>query len=227
LGNILYLERKCDKTCFAFGGVISILFLPLVIILFQNGKLTEAISIISSLVIALLTLALVWVEWSKRPELKLLDFIPGVMGLKAGVYGGLLSKPSRFLKIREASGQEYSEKMTFSVDLSNVGYEEIVVHEFVVSIDNVRKLPSAFSEESKGIRLILKSQQRYSMEPFTLTNIKPGFHTLSVDVIATTLKCHKEVWFLISRDSKKLRYIEMSMLKHLFSPIIKKELKQI
>lgn len=81
---------------------------------------------ISSLVIGWLTLALVWAELDKRPELALLGFVPIIQDEKTrniykADYHGNLTDPSRFLKIREARalnlGQHYlfGDRDSFSV----------------------------------------------------------------------------------------------------------------
>jgi len=52
-----------------------------------------------------------------------------------------------------------------------------------------------------------------------------GFHKIRIEALATTVKCSKEVWFHISEDFEKLRYVEMYPLKSSLSPFIKNKLK--
>ena len=228
------MERKYDLICFVFGDAIFIIFFLL--LLFSN--LEQVPSLLSSLVIAELTLALVWVELSKRPELKLLDFIPIIHSstdtsfLKVGYNIGQLSSPSRFLGIREASDMnfindaKFGERFSFTVDLANIGYAEIMVHEYVEYIDGIRQRPMALvSQSNPQERLILRTQQRHTIDMSPLYVQTSGFHKLSIEVLATTAKCSKEIWFFISEDFQRLRYVEMYPLKRLLSPLIKAKLK--
>jgi len=99
------------------------------------GNLQILSETISSLVIGWLTLALVWAELDKRPELSLLGFVPIVhdeksTGLYKADYHDKVTGPSGFLKIREAiypqfKGLRFDRQFSFAVDLANIGYEEI------------------------------------------------------------------------------------------------------
>jgi len=191
------------------------------------GKPELLPEVISSLVIALLTLALVWTELSKRPELRLLDLVPGTYNSQ-GAYGpehcradrkpGQMTKPSRFLGIVEASypgtDLKFDKSLDFEVDLANIGYEEIYVHEFVVLIDGERKDP-------EGLHVALKTQQRHEINSRQLGIEKPGFHRVRIEALATTTKVYREVWFFISDDFKKLRYVHVYPLKRLLSHFIR------
>ena len=226
------LERKYDLWCFVVAYFIFWGFVWVIDISILMDKFELAPQIISSLVIAELTLALVWVELSKRPELKLLGFVPithivGVLQIwKAGENVGRLSNPSRVLGIREAIDVPISIHSSFSVDVANVGYEEIMAHEYVVFIDGKRESPKALlSESNPQERLILRTQQRHTINIEPLHIRSPGFHKIRMEVYATTVKCSKEIWFFISEDSKKLRYVEMYPIKRLLSPLIKNKLK--
>jgi len=228
------IERKYDLWCFLSGYYVSgmFIFLALYSLLVLNNFDLMATSI-SSLVIALLTLALVWVELSKRPELRLLDFVPIIYDKQFCIvykadFANKLTKPSRFLKIREANSDSptFEQRLGFAVDLSNIGYEEVAVHEYVVHYDGTRDLvvPLLLSQQTERLKLV--TQQRYTI------NIQPlykaaasGFHSVRVDVVATTMKCRKEIWFDISEDFTVLRYVEMPPLKRLLSPFIVKMLK--
>lgn len=97
-----------------------------------------------------MTLVFVWAELSKRPELSLRGFCPIVF--RKQISGGLeykegiSSEPlfvSQKLKIKELEhfGVLFDESFSFTVDLANIGYEEIVVHEYVVKIDGKRQTP--------------------------------------------------------------------------------------
>lgn len=226
------LKRKYDFWCFYIGYYISMLFLFLVLYAILIGKFELLPEIISSAVIALLTLAFVWVELSKRPELKLLDFVPithivGVTQIwKTGENTGKLSNPSRILGIREATDVTFSEHSSFCVDVANVGYEEIMTHEYVVFIDGAKRSTQPLLSESNALeRLTLKTQQRHTINIDRLYLHTSGLHKIRLEVYATTVMCSKEVWFFISDDFKKMRYAEMYPLKRLLSPFIKSGLK--
>lgn len=215
------LERKYDIKCFLIGDLIFMIFLLLLLF----SPLEQVPSLLSSLFIAELTLALVWVELSKRPELKLLDFIPIIHDIQTARvyradYNGTLSEPSEFLKIREASYKDlkFGEQFSFSVDLSNIGYGEIMVHQYLVYIDGKLRRTEPF-------KVSLITQERKPMIIPSLYINSHGFHRVDIKVLASTVKCSKEVWFFISEDFKKLRYVEMYPLKRLLSPLIKNELK--
>ena len=112
--------------------------------------------IISSCVIAILTLVFVWAELSKRPELSLLDFCPIIRLSSGGIIfkGGFNNEPlfiSKRLGIKELEQKdvEFNEYFSFSVDLANIGYEEIVVHEFVREIDEKRQMGSSLVVNTK------------------------------------------------------------------------------
>jgi len=229
--TLFKLERKWDQRCLVVGYYTCMVFFYLVIFSLSIGKFELVPTIISSLVIALLTLALTWVELSKRPELKLLDFIPITHVLpdtiwKVGFNVGQLSTQSRFLKIREACGMKITIHSSFSVDLANVGYGEIMVHEYVYYVDGRSQTTKGLVSESNAQeRLILKTQQRHTINIPRLYIRKPGFHKLRLDVSASTIRVSQEVWFFISEDLQKLNYVEIHPLKLLFSPIIKAKLK--
>lgn len=227
------LERKYDILCFLSGYFIFMAFFWTVVFSVAMGRFDLVFSLISSLVLALLTLALVWVELSKRPELKLLGFIP-IVYYFSGYYEptiwrsdrepGQLSKPSRFLKIRKASyldkDLKFDKGLSFAGDLANIGYEEIMVHEYVVFVDDERKEPV-------GLRLTLKTQQRHAINIPSLHIKSSGFHKLRLEALATTVKVSKEVWFFISEDFQKLKYVEIYPLKRWLSPLVKKKLKDL
>jgi len=238
LGLVLYymfdfvwrLERKNDLKFFLLGDVIFMIFFFLLIF----SPIDQVASLISSLVIAELTLALVWVELSKRPELKLLDFIPIIHDIHTTrIYRadqlGKLSEPSRFFKIREASYPKYEDlkfekQFSFTVDLSNIGYTEIKVHEYVVYLDGESQSSIPLWSNPNVERLSLITQQRHTIDIFSFYVKNSGFHKIKVEALATTVKCSKEVWFFISEDFKTLRYIEMAPFKRLLSPLIKAQL---
>lgn len=223
------LERKYDVQCFIIGDCVFLIFIFLLFV----SKFEDVPSLLSSFFIAELTLALVWVELSKRPELKLGDFVPIIhtkhttgLAYKAG-YHDEPSKPSRFLEIRQVSHKDlkFDEHFSFSIDLSNIGYQEIMVHEYVYYIDGKRQQPIALGEPPYDKRLRLITQDRHTIDMPSLYIKSAGFHKIRFQVIATTVKCSKEVWFHISEDFGKLRYVEIYPLKRLLSPLIKNELK--
>ncbi len=232
---VLRLERKYDSVFFFFGIVIFIIFYLFIGFTPFDNFVNLIPNIVFSLVIAELTLALVWVELSKRPELKLLEFIPIIhdrqtTGRKRADNLSKLSQSSRFLKIREASYPNYEDlkfekQSSFSVDLSNIGYEEIMVHEYIIYIDGKKGSPQElFSKLEPSERLTLKTQQRHTIDILPLYIESSGLHKIRIGVFATTTKLSKEVWFFISEDFKKLRYVEMNPYKRLLSRIVKAKL---
>jgi len=225
------LERKYDLICFMIGDLILMFFLVLLVF----SKFEDVPTLLSSLFIAELTLALVWVELSKRPELKLGDFVPIILkshtigsgvDYKAG-YHDEPPKPSTFLKIKEVSYKnlKFDEYFSFSVDLSNIGYQEIMVHEYVIYIDGKRQNPIPLGKPPYYERARLITQERYTIDMPSLYIKSAGFHKIHFQVIAATVKCSKEVWVFISKNFKQLRYLEMNNYKHLLSPLIKSVLK--
>jgi len=222
------LKRKYDLLCFLIGDYMLLIFM----LLFIVSKFEEVPSLLSSLLIAELTLALVWVELSKRPELYLGDFVPIIhkknttgLAYKAG-YHDEPPKPS-LVGIKEVSCKDlkFNEYLSFAVDLSNIGYQDIMVHEYVHYINGKRQKPIPLGEPPYDKRLTLITQDRHTINIPSLHIKSAGFHKISLVVIATTVKCSKEVWFYISKDFKKLRYVEMLPYKRLLSPLIKNELK--
>jgi hypothetical protein len=195
--------------------------------------------IISSAVIALLTLAFVWAELSKRPELIMLGSVPIVHDIQTltiykADYHGTLSKPSIFLRVREASFPEtnhtFDEKFSFAVDLANIGYEEIMVHEYIILIDGKRQKPIPLGNLPYDERLRLIAQQRHPINMPSLNINSAGFHKISIQAIATAEVYRKEVWFFISDDFKKLKYVDIDnplnrLLSRLLPQLIKKALK--
>jgi len=237
LNYVWKLNRKYDLACFLIGDYIFMIFMFLLLF----SPFEQVPSLLSSLFIAELTLALVWVELSKRPELKLMSFVPIVWVFERPESGiplsilraddgkqGQLSRPSRFLGIKEASIRyaKFGKHFSFAIDLANIGYEEIMVHEYVIYIDGKREsFVALLLNEKSGERLSLKTQQRHTinLSPFSIKS--SGFHKIRIEVLATTVKCSKEVWFYISEDFEKLRYVQMNSLKSLLSPFIKNQLK--
>ena len=199
------------------------------------GNLQILSETISSLVIGWLTLALVWAELDKRPELSLLGFVPIVhdeksTGLYKADYHGKVTGPSGFLKIREAiypqfKGLRFDRQFSFAVDLANIGYEEIVAHEYVIYVDGERQLPVALLTFPQDQRLSLKTQQRYTINMQPLYIKTAGFHRVRIEVSATTAKISREVWFFIADDFQKLRYADarwphrlwLRLMKHVLS----------
>jgi hypothetical protein len=225
--------RKYDFWCFFFGFYISFAFFYLMIFSLILGRFDLLPQIISSYVIAILTLALVWVELSKRPELKLGDFWP-ILYDNTGQYlsykAGYHNEPifiSKLLHIKEVSygNIRFENLFSFSFDLSNIGYEEIMVHDYTVYINEQRAMqPIPLGANPNVERLKLITQQRFPIDipPLRIDNV--GFHKMRIVVSATTLKCQKDVWFVLSDDFMRLRYVEMYPLKRLFSYFIKKKL---
>jgi len=223
------LERKYDLQCFIIGNFLCVIFFLLIWLFPQQLS-----SLIQSLFIAELTLALVWVELSKRPELKFLECIPIIhdrigTGHRRADTHGQLSEPSTFLRIREATfpniDLNFSTEFSFAVDLSNIGYQEIMVHEYVVYIDGQRQKPIPLGTQTNLERLRLITQGRYPINIFPLYIRTSGLHKIKIEALATTTKCSREVWLHISEDYKKLRYTEMFPLKRLLSPLVKAKLK--
>jgi len=224
------LQRKTDIYGYLFGLIILAIFL---IFLFPISTVEQFPSLISSLVIAELTLALVWVELSKRPELDMSDLVPIIrdkhstgIAFKAG-YSSEPTLSSRLFKIREVCSEDlkFDESFSFSFDLSNIGYGEIMVHDYDVYVDGKKQSTLALGIEPQIERLKLITQQREPVDVPALNIKSNGFHRIEVRVSAMTAKVSKEVWFFISDDSKKLRYVDMFPLKRLFSPFIKAKLK--
>jgi len=230
LSNFVWrLERKNDIKCFAIGDIIFMIFM----FLLRFSPADQVPSLISSLLVAELTLALVWVELSKRPELKLGNFVPIIheehttgLAYKAGFHDEE-PEPSRFLKIREVSYEnlKFDEHFSFSVDLSNIGYGEIMVHDYTLYIDGKRQKPIPLGKPPYNERLRLVTQERHPIDMPSLYIKSAGFHRIHVTFSGMTTKCSKEIWFSISEDFKKLRYIEMLPYNRLLSPLIKAKLK--
>ena len=222
------LQRKYDLKCFIIGDFVFMVFMFLLFFL----KLEDIPNLLSSLLIAELTLSLVWVELSKRPELKLGSFCPIIfkkqgrrLAYKAGFHDEP-PKPSGF-GIKEASYNDlkFDDFFSFSADLSNVGYQEIMVHEYIIYLDEKRQKPIPLGEPPHNKRLRLITQDRHTIDIPRLHIKNAGFHKIRLEVNATTMKCSKEVWFFISEDFKKLRYVHVYPLQKLLSPLIKNELK--
>jgi hypothetical protein len=222
--------RRYDLICFLIGYYIILGWSYLVILPLAIGQPALVPEVISSGVIALLTLALVWVELSKRPELKMLNIVPvvnfhienvGVMW-KADTEPGQMSKPSRLLGIIEASYAnpdfKFRERTSFSVDVANIGYEEIVLHEYIVSVDGKRVCRNTID---KGLR----TQERLSIDTDFLKAGPAGIHKVVVQVLATTISITKEIWFCISEDKNKLRYVDALPWKQWFHGYTERELK--
>lgn len=163
------LERKYDLNCFIIGDAIFMGFC----LLLPFSPVDQVPSLITSLVIAELTLALVWVELSKRPELRLGDFIPVIYGTDKGTRyleykAGFLDEepePTRFLRIKEVSHKDlkFDEHFSFSVDLSNIGYQEIMVHDYKLEIDGKRQKPIPLGKPPYDKRLRLITQDRHTV----------------------------------------------------------------
>lgn len=230
--HLIRLQRKWDIRCFIIGYYICVTFLGFGFFSLIIDRIDLIPELFSSSVIALLTLAFVWVELSKRPELRFGNFVPIVYkkhtaGLvyKAG-YHVKEPEPSRFLRIKKVGHEnlKFDERFSFSIDLSNIGYGEIMVHDYTFIIDGIRQNPIPLGKPPYEERLRLITQERHTIDlPPLYTNW--GFHKIRVSVSAMTTKRSKEVWFYISKDFKKLRYVEMYPLKRLLSPFIKNRLK--
>jgi hypothetical protein len=227
--HVWNLQRKYDLKCFIIGDFIFMFFM----FLFFFAKLEDIPNLLSSLFIAELTLALVWVELSKRPELKLGSFCPIVykknvteLAYKAGFHDEP-PEPSGFFGVKESSYNDlkFDEYSSFSIDLSNVGYMEVMVHEYIIYLDEKRMKPIPLGEPPYIERLKLITQGRHTIDLQSLHIESAGFHKLRLEVIATTIKCSGEVWFFISEDLKKLRYVDIYPLKKILAPLIKNGLK--
>jgi len=233
----LQLKRKCDRQCFAIGYYVGVIFFYLVIYSLIIGRFDLLPEIISAAIIAMLTLAFVWVELSKRPELKISGFAPIIykkntteIGYKAGFHNEPVSKSftSKLLRIRQVSyeGYRFDEQLAFSFDLANLGYEEIMVHEYVYFLDGKRQSPVPLGSPPYDERLRLTAQQRYCIDLTALHIQKAGFHRITVSVCAATEICSKGCWFFVTEDFQKLRYVEVMPIKQLLTSLIKKELQK-
>jgi hypothetical protein len=179
----------------------------------------------------MLTLALVWVELSRRPELFFAGINPIIRSEEPKLYVldinslGKLSSPSRFLKIREASDLDFNKYFSYSFDIENIGYEEVVIHEYIVSIDNKEEPPvPLFSPDNLTERLTLRTQQRHPVWIFPLDFKTEGFHKVRIQVKATTIGCSKEIWLVISDNFRKLRYVEVGPRQRFLSLFVKRNL---
>lgn len=225
--------RKYDFWCFFLGYYLAVGFFSLglfSIIILKPELLPE---IISSGVIAGLTLALVWVELSKRPELKLLNpvlsiqipDISGTASVTASEERGQLSQISpNFLGVFEADFKnalwKFDKNFSFEVDVANIGYEEIKVHEYVVVVDGkkIRK---------ENLDIPLTTQERHPFSTGVLGIEKPGLHKLRIEVNATTVKVIGSIWFFVSENHQKIRYADMFPPKKVLSYFISHKLGDI
>lgn len=66
----------------------------------------------------------------------------------------------------------------------------------------------------------MKTQERYTIDIQPLFVRKAGFHKFSIEIVATTEKTSREVWFFTSDDFKKLRYVEFTPIKTYFKLIL-------
>jgi hypothetical protein len=192
---VIELRRKYDLRCFFIGYFISMVFFYLVLYAILISRFDLVPEIISSAVVALLTLAFVWAELSKRPELEMTASVPiihdiSTLSVFKADYHGMVSKPSTFLRIKEASFPDmnllFNENLSFSFDLANIGYEEIMVHEYIFYIDGNRQKPIPLGRQPVSERLKLIAQQRTPVDMPQLNIKSAGFHKIYIKALATT-----------------------------------------
>ena len=223
------LKRKYSVICFTAAYYMGVAFSFLIYLSILTANLQALTETIASLTIGWLTLALVWSELDKRPELRLLNFIPVAYNpggkvsesyqCPANREPGQISKTSRFWKIREASFSDpdlkFDKAFSFRVDLTNIGYEEIVPNNYVVSVDGKTIREEEFGKEA------LRTHQKRELSTSFLAIQTAGFHEVSIEVYTALTRVSLGVWFFVSNDYRKLRYVQAYLPKFLWRHLIK------
>lgn len=223
------LKRKYSVICFTAAYYMGVAFSFLIYLSILTANLQALTETIASLTIGWLTLALVWSELDKRPELGLLNFIPVAYNpggkvsesyqCPANREPGQISKKSRFWKIREASFSDpdlkFDKSFSFSFDLSNIGYEEIVPNNYVVFVDGKTIREGEFGD------VVLRAHQKRELSTGLLAIQTAGFHEVSIEVYTALTKVSLGIWFFVSNDYKKLKYVKAYLPKFLWRPLIK------
>lgn len=230
---VLNLHRKYDRIFFIFGDIIFIVFYLFIGFTPFDVFLSAVPELVSSLVISELTLVLAWIELSKRPELKMSSLAPIIFGNDRGTkfvvyktgFENEAPKPSKFLKIKEVTPDNLKfDDFSFSVDLANIGFEEIMVHDYVMYIDDKRQNAIPLGNPPYDERLRLITQQRHAEDLPSLGITTSGFHKLKVVFSGMTVNCSTELWFFLSKDFKQMRYVELAPYHRLFLSLIKNKL---
>jgi hypothetical protein len=154
---LLTLRRRYDIICFYIGYYLIIAFFVLA---FTEGIIGMGSAIpetIGSLVIGLLTLALVWVELDKRAELLLMNPIPLAWNTK-NPYGPGYESPEDELSFQESSWMKagtvtflkkklfFDNQFAFKFDVTNLGNEKIMLNKYYVYVDGNKINKQEFKE---------------------------------------------------------------------------------
>ena len=229
--------RERDINCALIGSIILSIFVAAIIISAGYNRADLIPDLLSSVVIAELTLTLIWLELGKRAELTLRGILP-ILYYSSHLpfpknYSDLtarydITSPCVYFKeIREAKFDrnigERLDDFSFRIYVANMGQEEITVHEFVTILDESRpSMTQLLTEDGKPITL--KCQQRHTISIPYLGLKKTGFHKLWISVYTATSGVGTEIWFNLSEDFSTVRFIRIVPLHHLFGRFIKSRL---
>jgi hypothetical protein len=209
--------RQRDINIFFIGLFIFLLFIIVIIISLVFGKFELVPELVSSAVISQLTLTLIWIELSKRPELTLRGLAPIIyrgdpaQSMFAANLVNELPQPSFFWGIVELHTPVPSplQFLSFQMYVANVGYDEIMISEYVAELDKMKPIGRLLQEkDTEGV--LLKAQQRHKIMFPSLGLEKPGFHKLKLGVYASTTGVSTEIWFSVSNDLTEIRYMRTS-----------------
>jgi hypothetical protein len=192
--------------------------------------------LLSSTVISELTLTLIWLELSKRPELTLRGLMPilyyrNLRGFASNYHDLVDSLPNPLrLGILEARFAKpldplNLENFSFRIFVANIGIEEITVNECRTLIDDGKPIQKQLFTTTIERFVTLKTQQRHKISLPPLMLSQPGLHKIKFSVYASTTGVGTEIWFHLSKDLSTIRFLRTSPFLRAFGFLVQRKLR--
>jgi len=208
----LRLNRRIDFYCAMLSLFVGIAFFY-IIAYFEilPNRLDLFPSTISSLAIVWLTLALVWVELSKRPELLFMNPVPvACVGcnrgepffFRADSTGSSLELPSltRIGKASFPKSKHKFENLYFDIELTNLGNQEIMVRKYCFAEDSENPIWVTLNKS-------LANEQIECLRIGPLLSGQTGFRKIHVEAKSALKKVHIDLYVYLSENREILTYV--------------------
>lgn len=203
---------------------LTVVFIIVALSLLYVG-LASVAPLIFSLIQAVLVIILVWYNLSERPELRILHVRFGYQRYPSVT---LIQAEESFVRYdcmlgkiwRTSIPQEYKDNLYVSTDIANVGFREVVIHEYhLEDVQANRRIYGPiplFEDVTAQRRMSLKIQGRYTVWAPVYSRL--GFSKMRFVVFATTMKTTKEFWFY--KNGSNIFYVEPSKIRRIFVKLL-------
>lgn len=209
--------KKSDK----IGLLLFLILLAGLFLEWNEGFSLGQITITGTQV--MVVIVLVWYNLSERPEFCFMGTV--IEGFN--VPKGISTAQRRTLwKVKtttlETNRVKKPIRVTIKDDVANIGYREVVVHEYGFYYPNLKPpirdgphpLFGIISQHSAGPRprLLLGPQGRTTV--FSRIDLPEGLFKVQITVVATTIKVRKTIWCYSSQG--RINWLEPGLLTRMF-----------